>query len=126
MDTAAEGEKSEKHATEIGFCAKKFLSAPSAAYPTTLSFAKRNNSCFCPALGKKIVAFWSGGAPSTFTTLPLPKRSCSTVTPSWISAATASPNVLVASNGEPEVEIFFKLRFMGGGGALVTAGRLRS
>ena len=46
-----------------------------------LSFANFKRSCFWPISLKKIVAFISGLLPSRLSTLPKPKRSCSTSIP---------------------------------------------
>src|ERR1700722_20495540 len=45
------------------------------------SLANFNKSCFWPISLKKIVAFMSGLLPSRLSTLPKPKRSCSTSIP---------------------------------------------
>lgn len=46
-------------------------------YFTTLKRAKRSSNCFSPAFLKRMVALALSPVPSTFTTSPSPKRSCS-------------------------------------------------
>ena len=49
----------------------------STAHPMTLKRAKRKSNCFSPACSKRMVALALSPAPSTRSTSPRPKRSCS-------------------------------------------------
>ena len=89
-------------------------------HPITLKRAKRNNSCFSPAFLKRIVALALSPFPSTCSTSPNPKRSCSICCPGCTDTGKAPPTAAgvpdertddtVPAAEETVGSIFFKLR----------------
>ena len=120
------------------FCASRKKSTASGNYeyhPITLKRAKRNNSCFSPAFLKRIVALALSPFPSTCSTSPNPKRSCSICCPGCTETGKAPPTAAgipdertddtVPAAEENVGSIFFKLRGDNAGLISCTLGRSR-